>query len=83
MPEHCSSHLSHEMAELTSRPVTNAIASYIVPLSRSIHYIQHGIPLGKERLLNLAPYYVSSLKAGNQNRYVYSKFSSSFHQYYD
>jgi hypothetical protein len=57
--------------------VTNAIASYIVPLSRSIHYIQHGIPLWKERLLNLALTMLALWATGNQNRYVYSKFDSS------
>jgi hypothetical protein len=64
MPEHAlfiASYPARDGGVGLRDPVTNAIASYIVPLSRSIHYIQHGIPLGKERLLNLAPYYVSSL----------------------
>jgi hypothetical protein len=42
-------------------PSTNAIASYAIPLSRSIHYAHHGIPLGNDKLLILPPQYSISL----------------------
>jgi hypothetical protein len=42
-------------------PIPNAIASFAIPLSRSVHYAQHGIPLGSDRVLLLANHYASSL----------------------
>jgi hypothetical protein len=38
-------------------PVTNAIASFVIPLSRSIHYAQHGIMLGHDHVLTMPPCY--------------------------
>jgi hypothetical protein len=41
-------------------PTTNAIASYIIPLSRSIHYAEQGIHFQSQDL-KLAPFYANSL----------------------
>jgi hypothetical protein len=42
-------------------PTTNAIASFVIPLARSLHYAQCGILLNRKKVLNLSPYYTRSL----------------------
>jgi hypothetical protein len=43
-------------------PVKNAIALYVIPLTRSTHCTQHGIPLKHDQLLVLPSHHANSLK---------------------